>query len=298
MGRGFARALDHEDARLMPSPSAARTAIHAALCALAIAAPAQAQAQNQTKLTAHYTISVARIPVGKIAWSLDIGDGSYATRGTGEASGVASLAVSGKGSVSAQGAVKDGRLDATEFIADITRGDEKSDMRMALDHGTVTDIKAAALAPGDDRVPVTAAHREGILDPLTAWLIPADGVTREACERTLPIFDGQRRFDLKLTFKRMDSVKSDKGYQGAVAVCALSFQPVAGHRASSSLVKYLSQGRDIELWLAPVAGARVLVPIRLSLANMLGNLVVQAHEFQAVTQPATRAALGGNQAAN
>lgn len=280
--------------------SAIRGTILAGVSALAIAAPAQAQ--TQTKLTANYTISVARIPVGKVAWSLDIGDGSYATTGTGEASGVASLAVSGKGSVSARGTVNDGRLDATDFTADIVRGDEKSDMRMALDHGTVTEIKAETLAPGDDRVPVTAAHRQGIVDPLTAWLIPAaegDGASREACERTLPIFDGQRRFDLKLAFKRMDKVKSDKGYQGPVAVCSVSFQPIAGHRASSTLVKYLSQGRDIELWLAPVAGTRVLAPIRLSLANMLGNLVVQAHEFQAVTQSTTsRADLGVNQRSN
>ena len=266
---------------------------------LALAMPAQAQ--SQTKLTANYTISVARIPVGKIAWSLDVGDGKYATHGSGEASGIASIAVSGKGSVAAQGAVKDGRLDATEFTADITRGDEKSDMRMSLDHGAVVDIKAEALSPGDDRVPVTDAHRQGIVDPLTAWLIPAagsDGVSREACDRTLPIFDGQRRFDLKLAFKRMDTVKTDKGYQGPVVVCALSFQPVAGHRASSTLVKYLSQGRDIELWLAPVTGARVLAPVRMSVANLLGNLVVQAHEFQVVSQGGPRAALGGNQRAN
>jgi hypothetical protein len=139
---------------------------------------------------------------------------------------------------------------------------------------------------------VTEAHRQNIVDPLSAWLIPAgeSGGTREACERTLPIFDGQRRYDLKLTFKRMDTVKTEKGYSGPVAVCALAFQPVAGHRASSSLVKFLSQGRDIELTLAPVAGAHVVAPIRLSIAHMLGNLVVQANEFQ--VQPAARADLG------
>ena len=110
--------------------SAARAAILAAASALAVAAPAQAE--GETNLTANYTISVARIPVGKAAWSLDIGGGSYTTKGTGEASGVASLAVSGKGSVAAQGTVTDGRLDATEFTADITRGDEKGKVYLVI----------------------------------------------------------------------------------------------------------------------------------------------------------------------
>ena len=255
----------------------------------AAAAPGAAYADG--KLTANYTITVARIPVGKINWTVDVGADAFTTRGQGEASGVASWAVSGKGTVSASGSVDDGRLRTTNFAADITRGDEKSDMTMTLDRGNVTEIKAETLAPGDDRVTVKEEHRQNILDPLTAWLIPAgkdDALTRQACERTLPIFDGQRRYDLKLTFKRMDKVKTDKGYQGPVVVCAIAFQPVAGHRASSTLVKFLSQGRDIEVSLAPVAGTHLLAPIRLSVAHMLGNLVVQAREFQTEAKPAPR----------
>jgi hypothetical protein len=275
-------------------------AILAGVSAFALAAAAPSAAYADGKLTANYTITVARVPVGKINWTVDVGPETFTTRGQGEASGVASWAVSGKGTVSASGSVDDGRLRTTNFAADITRGDEKSDMTMMLDHGNVTEIKAETLAPGDDRVTVTAEHRRDITDPLTAWLIPArrdEALTRQACERTLPIFDGQRRYDLKLTFKRMDKVKTDKGYHGPVVVCAIAFQPVAGHRASSTLVKFLSQGRDIEVSLAPVAGTQLLAPIRLSVAHMLGNLVVQATEFRAEAKPAPRASLGGSPAA-
>jgi Protein of unknown function (DUF3108) len=156
-------------------------------------------------------------------------------------------------------------------------------MTMMLDRGRAIAIEAENLAPGNDRVPVTAEHRSGILDPLSAWLIRADqddDLTAGVCNRTLPIFDGQRRYDLKLSFRRMDKVKADQGYTGPVAVCAVSFQPIAGHRASSALVKFLAQGRDVELWLAPVGGTRLLAPIRLALTNMLGNVVVQANKFQ------------------
>ena len=60
----------------------------------------------------------------------------------------------------------------------------------------------------------------------------------------------------------------------------MTFQARAGHRSSSTLVKYLSEGRDIELWLAPVAGARLLAPFRVSVASILGTLVVEARRFE------------------
>ena len=50
-------------------------------------------------------------------------------------------------------------------------------------------------------------------------------------------------------------------------------------------------GRDIELTLAPIAGTRLLAPFRLSIANMLGNMVIEATEFETTTTSAARAAL-------
>ena len=61
--------------------------------------------------------------------------------------------------------------------------------------------------------------------------VPGNGDTfvPQACNRKLAIFDGRMRYDLQLAYKRLDKVKSDKGYQGTVVVCAVYFSPVAGH---------------------------------------------------------------------
>src|SRR5262249_377827 len=80
-------------------------------------------------------------------------------------------------------------------------------------------------------------------------------------------------------FKRMDRVKADKGYAGQAVVCAVTFQPIAGHRVSSPTIKFLGNGREIEMAFAPVAGAPLLAPFRISITNMLGNIVVQANLF-------------------
>ena len=90
----------------------------------------------------------------------------------------------------------------------------------------------------------------------------ADFLSPEACHRTLAVFDGRLRYDLQFAFKRMDKVKADKGYAGPVVVCAAYFSPVAGFVPSRAAIKYLSKQRGMEVWLAPVAGTRVLVPYR------------------------------------
>ena len=70
------------------------------------------------------------------------------------------------------------------------------------------------------------------------------------------------RYDLSLSFKRMEQVKAEKGYEGPVVVCSVQFTPVAGYVPSRPTIKYLIEQRDMEVWLAPIASTRVVVPFR------------------------------------
>ena len=87
------------------------------------------------------------------------------------------------------------------------------------------------------------------------------------------------RYDLQLAFKRMEQVKADKGYAGPVVVCAVYFSPIAGYIPSRTAIKYISKQRDIEVWLAPIAGTRVLVPFRAQGPTPIGEAVLEAAQF-------------------
>jgi hypothetical protein len=254
-------------------------AAHAVTAALLLPALAGA-AQAQTKFEARYGISFAGIPIGKGEWNAEFRPDAYTMTASGSASGLITALISGEGEIGARGVVRDGKLSPAGFTALLKRDDEKSETRMTLDNGQVREIVPASEPADKDRVPVTEAHRSGISDPLSAMMIPGT-LDAQACQRTLPIFDGRRRFDLKLSFKRMDKVKADKGYAGPVVVCATMFQPIAGHRTNSALAKYLTEGREIEIWFAPVAGTQSLAPFRLSIASMIGNMVIAASRFDA-----------------
>ncbi len=274
-----------------------RRSLFAAAATLALLLAGAAEpARAQGKLDASYAITAARLPVGSATATIELGNGEYAISMNGRAGGVMRMLSSGEGTLSARGVIIDGHPVPTTFAAATKSDDDAMDVKMTLADGVVTELTAAAPPKSDDRVAVTDAHKANVIDPLSALLMPVTGtgdeLSQSACQRTLPIFDGRRRFDLKLAFKRMDKVRAGKGYAGPVVVCAMTFVPVAGHRASSSLIKYLSNGREMEIALAPIAGTRLLAPFRVAINNMLGNLVVQANRFE--VSPPARASIEPN----
>jgi hypothetical protein len=206
---------------------------------------------------------------------------------SGRAGGLMKALMDGEGSFTARGPITDDHPVPTNFTSKIVSNGQTSDVTMVLDEGSVKELAATPLS-SSGRVPVTEANRQGIIDPLTAmlfWAVAPGALSQETCRRTLPIFDGHQRYDLKLAFKRMDKVTAEKGYAGPVVVCSLRYEPIVGHISSNALVKYLSEGREMEVALAPVAGTRLLAPFRLSVVSMLANLVIEASRFEATARP-------------
>jgi hypothetical protein len=64
---------------------------------------------------------------------------------------------------------------------------------------------------------------------------------------------------------------------------------VAGHIPERPVIKYLTDMRDMEVWLAPIAGTRLMVPYRASVPTPLGVGILQATQF--VSEPYPSAAL-------
>ena len=264
-----------------------RSAIGVAVVVIAAAAdPASAQG----RLDARYSVTLAGMPVGKGAWVIDIAENQFTAAASGATAGLLRVFASGQGSGASRGFIVSGNPVPASFAASITSDKKTEEIRMTLGAGDVKDFAVSPEVPVDpERVPVTEAHFHGVSDPMTGSLIRVPGtgnpLTPQACARTTPIFDGRMRYNLQFAYKRMEQVKADKGYEGPVVVCAVYFTPIAGfvpHRAS---VKYLAAQRDMEVWLAPVANTRVLVPYRISIPTPIGVGVMQATQFVSVSQP-------------
>jgi Protein of unknown function (DUF3108) len=247
-------------------------------------------ALSQGRLEAQYEASLAGIPVGKGAWNIDIGDDQYSASATGGTAGLMRTFSSGSGMGAAQGRMVNGALVPTGYMASTTASKKSETIHITLANGAVKESVIEPQPPVDpDRIPVTEAHRKGVLDPMTATLLRvpgnADPVSPEACRSQAAIFDGRMRYEVKLDFKRMEAVKADKGYHGPAVVCAAYFTPIAGYIPDRPVIKYLSAQRDIEITFAPIAGTRVLVPFRFRIPTPLGTAMLEATQFLTQAAP-------------
>jgi hypothetical protein len=258
--------------------------------ALTMADARQGPGFAQGKLDARYSVTLGGLPIGRGSWVIDIADDHFSAAASGATAGLMRVFASGQGQSAARGGVASGQLVPSTYASSIVTDQKFDEVRMVITSGTVREFVAdPPTVPSPDRVPLTEAHRRGVSDPMTASLmrVPGNGdtVVPQACQRTLSIFDGRMRYDLKLAFKRLDQVKTEKGYQGPAAVCAVYFSPIAGHIPDRAALKYLMELRDIELWLAPIAGTRVMVPYRVSVPTPIGIGIMQATQFVSVPQP-------------
>jgi len=269
-------------------------AVAAALCVLAVLAAVTADARDQAaaqgRLEAEYTASLAGIPIGRGNWIIEISDDQYTAAASGTTTGLVRFFTGARGTGAAHGSLSAGQPVPTSYGATITYGHKVDDVRIALAGGNVTDYKVEPpLPPMPERIPVTDNDRRGVLDPMTSMLnrVPGTGapVSPEACNRRVAVFDGRVRYDLHSEFKRMETVKADRGYAGPVVVCAVYFTPISGYVPERPAIKYLVELRDAEVWLAPISGTRLLVPFRFSMPTPLGTGLLQATEFVSVAQP-------------
>jgi hypothetical protein len=249
-----------------------------------IAAVMPGVACAQSKLEARYTASLAGIPLGSGTWVIDISSDQYTAVATGRTSGLVKLISDGSGTTGSKGMLNGANIASIGYVSNTITDKKADEVRMTLNGGVVKEVVAIPpLEPSPERVPVTEAHRKGVIDPMSAGLMPVAGkgdvVAPESCKRKLSIFDGRNRVDIDLVFKRMDQVKADKGYAGPVVVCQVLYTPIAGHRPSRDAIKYLIAQRDMEMWLAPIAGTRILVPFRFSVPTPFGTGVLQANYF-------------------
>jgi Protein of unknown function (DUF3108) len=264
--------------------------LHLAGAAVAAVCLAGGSASGQGRLDARYTATLAGVPIGKGGWVIDIGDDQFTAAVNGATTGLLRVFAASQGNSAARGAVRGDVLVPTLFVSTVNNDKRVEELRIVLSAGTVKELLVdPPNVPNPERVPVTDAHLRGVVDPMSAALMRVSGtgdpVSPEACRRSVPVFDGRVRFDLQLSFKRIENVRAHKGYQGPVAVCGVQFVPLAGYVPERPAIRYLMTQQDMEIWLAPVAGTRIVVPYRMSLQTPLGRGVLEATQFVTAATP-------------
>ena len=275
---------------ISPVALSSRRWLAVSLCAGAWLVLAPQAGFAQGRVDAQYEATLSGIPVGKGAWTIEVGDDAFSASAQGGTSGLLKAFSGGTGTGASQGRVVNGALVANAYTATTKSAKKSETIRLVLANGGVKDFSIDPEPPVDpDRIVVTDAHRKNVLDPMTGSLLrmPGNGevLSPEACRTATGIFDGRLRYDLKLDFKRMEMVKAERGYHGPAVVCAIYFTPVAGYIPDRPVIKYLAQERRIEIAFVPIAGTRILVPFRMTIPTPFGPAMLEATSFVTTAAP-------------
>ncbi|MDQ0321641.1 hypothetical protein QO002_003779 [Pararhizobium capsulatum DSM 1112] len=231
---------------------------------------------TEIKHVTDYSISLAGLPIAKASFHTELDSGHYRISGTLKSAGIADILASTSGQTSVSGTVGSDRLNASEYSMRYQSGKKARAIDVQFANGNVT---SATMTPArripKNWVPVTKGDLRNVVDPLSGLIFPAK--TR-VCPKTLPIFDGESRMDLKLSSKGTRPFKTE-GFSGDVIVCGVKFVPKSGYRKGRDDVEYLRKLESMEIWFAMAETVNVYAPVYVRIPTSLGPVTVWATRF-------------------
>lgn len=228
-------------------------------------------------LRTDYAVSIRGIVVGTALLEAEVDGELYSAQFSGGIVGLARLFSDARTSAHATGRMDAGSLRPEEYEHLWIEDNEAETVELRFSGPTLTEI---SLDPPRDRperyVPITAEQKTNVLDPVSAFLWPSpSGATPATCDRTVPVFDGKRRFDLTLSFIRRDTFRAGAATPGEAVVCGVRYRPVSGHRANGKGGGFLKDGKGMEIWMA-AAGEGLVAPVRIQIDTRIGRIVFRA----------------------
>ena len=169
-------------------------------------------------LHATYSISLVGLPIGSADIDANLTPNNYTVDAHGKISGLAYLFSHARGASSGQGAIIDNRVVPASFATIASNATMTRTIRMSLAGNAVTGVDISPpFVDKPDRVPLTEHDKQGVVDPVGAFIIPVPTngplIGPASCDRTIPVFDGWTRFDVDLSYVGERDV-SAKGYKG------------------------------------------------------------------------------------
>src|SRR5918998_3300762 len=141
-----------------------------AAAALALAG-SHAHAQS---VKVDYNLSLAGLSLGTAALSSAFEGSKYQLGGTVKLSGLARMVTGGKGAATAAGSIVGGQVQPTAFAVTAKSPSEQRTLRMGISGGNVAAVEIdPPYEEKPDRVPVKDADKKGVVDPMSALLMPA-----------------------------------------------------------------------------------------------------------------------------
>ncbi|MEL6752085.1 MAG: DUF3108 domain-containing protein [Pseudomonadota bacterium] len=253
------------------------------LLAAAIIAAVPATAVQAATVDSEIRIAFTGIPIGRMKATLTTDGASYTYSGNAKTSGLVKVVVPTKAYFDASGRISGRKVVPTRHNTNYRQRKKEGRLTLGFSGGRITSTQnVPAVKYKDGTVPVKASHLSGVLDPVAALVVPVKagevGNGKAICNRTIPVFDGKNRFDLKLSYAGQSNGRA-KGFSGPVFKCALRYKAVSGHRPFKKNVKFWNANRDASITLAQIGNAPVYGLFGFDVRTQQGRATGTAKKF-------------------
>ena len=223
---------------------------------------------------ANYIVSLRGVNIATVGVAFKDNGDKYSVNISGDVAGLASLVAAGTATLASYGTSSNAQLLSDQFELETIANEQSFRVRFQANKGNVTSTQVIpALTQNENRVPVTAAHRRNINDPIAAFFLKSDGLDPKMCNRTLEIYTGVERYDIRLKFaKNQTATSKATGYQGPVMLCTMRYKPISGHFSNSDTTNYMKSNQRFLIWYAPLENSGYLIPYRILVGTAFGDL--------------------------
>lgn len=221
------------------------------LAAAAFSASATLASAKPFKFEGEYTISVRGLSVGKARFTGKVEGNDYDVRGALWSSGLARMFAKTDASSRSRGSLETGTALPASFNLNYEQDGKKSRTRINFEEGKVVRTRfTPKWKPAKGVIPVKEDHLRKVADPVSAVLM-ARGTPEQVCGRTLRIFEGGTRIDVRL---KLDGVAPIENVSARAVTCKGKFIPVAGMSKKDKTYKQLAKDGNFEFVYVPAGG--------------------------------------------
>ncbi len=271
--------MKQQNAQTKPPCRLAALILTSALMAGTVSSASATEA-GPTNLKVDYSIALGGFDLGRADVEANINGGAYQLDAFIKTEGIAEQFFETTFALESRGSFAGNRVKPARFVSSYQDAD--SSRRVELIYPSRgAPVMSAEPAYGDGFGPHVQLNDVLMTqDPVSAMLLPTRSASASPCDRSLPLFDGRRRYDLQLREDGMTEMNgAESAYTGPAMRCTVGMLPVAGYERKT-LIKLLAREDSIRVWLAPLEGSDVWVPVRLTLRTPFGGAVMRATRFE------------------
>lgn len=226
-----------------------------------------------------YGISIFGLTIAKSAMETRVANGVYDLNGRFSSSGIARVFDTTDGTIRVNGRSQNGKAVPSAYDLRYTHGKKSKSTLINFSGGAVKTFENAP--PTKKRAPwveTSASDLKGVADPLSVMMIAASG-PEDVCARTLHVFDGETRADIKLAYSGVEDF-SAKGYSGQAVICTAKFIPISGYQQGKKSLDYLANKSKISISFAALGNSGIYAPVIARIGTQIGTVKLYATRFE------------------